>query len=111
MNYNGIFGHYNPAEKTGEIYDGRKAKQDRQAGLPCLVLSAPIVTLEGVTQAEYETRLKAEIDKAERERGEMEANKDLARYLRKRLAKQLPIDEWQRPALVALAIKLERGDA
>jgi hypothetical protein len=60
MNYNGIFGYYNPVKKTGEIYDGRKAKQDRQAGLPCLVLPAPIVTLEGVTQAEFETRLKAE---------------------------------------------------
>ena len=61
MNYNGIFGYYNPVKKTGEIYDGRKAKQGGgYTGLPCLILPAPIVTLEGVTQAEFETRLKAE---------------------------------------------------
>jgi len=60
MNYNGIFGYYNPATRTGEIYDGRQAKPDKQAGLPCLVLPAPNVTREGVTQAEFETRLKAE---------------------------------------------------
>tara|TARA_Y100000593_G_scaffold16206_1_gene32080 strand:+ start:309 stop:560 length:252 start_codon:yes stop_codon:yes gene_type:complete len=64
MNYNGIFGYYNPTTRTGEIYDGRKAKRDRQAGLPCLVLPAPLVTLSGVTQAEFETRLQSEISLA-----------------------------------------------
>lgn len=103
MNYQNLFGFYDPEKMTGEIYDGREAKRDTQAGLPCLVLPAPIVTLSGVTQAEFETRLKEE-------RGEIEANKDLARYLRNRLAKNLRIDEWQRPALVALAISLERGE-
>jgi len=60
MNCRGIFGFYDPVKKTGKIYDGRKAKPDNQAGLPCLVLPAPIVTLSGVTQAEFETRLKEE---------------------------------------------------
>tara|TARA_B100002052_G_C15441680_1_gene401570 strand:+ start:147 stop:476 length:330 start_codon:yes stop_codon:yes gene_type:complete len=109
MNYQGIFGVYHPATRTGEIYDGRQEKKDPQAGLPCLVLPAPIVTLSGVTQAEFKTRLKAEIDKAEG--GPADHDKDLARYLRKRLAKQLPIDEWQRPALLSLAERLERGEA
>ena len=60
MNYQGIFGVYHPATRTGEIYDGRQAKKDTQAGLPCLVLPAPLVTLTGVTQAEFEARLKEE---------------------------------------------------
>ena len=64
MNYNGIFGFYNPEKMTGEIYDGRKAKRDRQAELPYLVLPAPIVTLSWVTQAEFETRLQSEISLA-----------------------------------------------
>jgi len=62
MNYNGIFGYYNPVKKTGEIYDGRKARKNHYYA----TLPAPIVTLEGVTQAEFWTRLQVEINKAER---------------------------------------------
>jgi hypothetical protein len=75
MNYNGIFGFYNPAKKTGEIYDGHKSRPALRCApvtgevFPYTILSAPLVELEGVTEAEFYARLQAEIDKAERGAG------------------------------------------
>jgi|7_EtaG_2_1085326.scaffolds.fasta_scaffold34312_2 hypothetical protein len=96
-----IFGNYYPApvpgtRGSGVIFDLRRGSGGK-----------PLAEIDGATREEFETRLQAEIDKAERG----EADKDLARYLRKRLAKNLQIDEWQRGELIALAIKLERGEA
>ena len=65
MNYKGIFGFYNPIKRTGEIYDGRNSKPG--AGLPCFVISGPILKLSDITHGEFETKLQSAIRKAEGE--------------------------------------------
>ena len=68
MNHDHVFGFYNPADRTATIYDGREstAWSCRDGSRPDGVrdLGAPIVSLENVSEEEFDAALNAEIKKA-----------------------------------------------
>ena len=59
MQYDTIFGIYNPSRGEGTIYDGRNPKLRTLNGVTSRKLN-PIVELEGVTKREFYARVKAE---------------------------------------------------
>jgi hypothetical protein len=68
MNYKHIFGFYNSADRTATIYDGRKSASwsCRDGSHPDGVrdLGAPIVSLDNVSEEEFNAALDTEIKKA-----------------------------------------------
>lgn len=70
MNYDHIFGFYNPADRTATIYDARKstAWSCRDGSRPDGVrdLGTPIASLENVSGEEFDAALNAEINKSKK---------------------------------------------